>query len=245
MQHELRSQHGGQKPPDLCADIIKVFTKEDQLVLDPFAGVGGTLLGASLSKRRAVGIELNPHWIDIYKKVCELEGVREQRVICGDSKEILVKLYNEKVTFDFILTDVPYWHMDKVEKSRGEFKRVGEGQREKNKTKLKSFNTVTYKNKHDWLAELKDIFLKSNLLLKDNGYLAVFIGDMYNSGRYHFLSADLARILESIDLSMKANLIWYDVSKSLHIYGYLYKFIPSMIHQNVLVFKKETDNGSF
>ena len=34
MQHRLRSQHGGQKPPDLCADLIKIFTKEGA---DPMA----------------------------------------------------------------------------------------------------------------------------------------------------------------------------------------------------------------
>lgn len=27
LQHKLRSQHGGQKPPELCADLIKIFTK--------------------------------------------------------------------------------------------------------------------------------------------------------------------------------------------------------------------------
>jgi len=26
MQHKLRSQHGAQKPPELCADLIKTFT---------------------------------------------------------------------------------------------------------------------------------------------------------------------------------------------------------------------------
>jgi hypothetical protein len=29
------------------------------------------------------------------------------------------------------------------------------------------------------------------------------------------------------------------VSKKLHLYGYQYSYIPSMIHQNVLVFRKE------
>ena len=33
MQHKLRSEHGGQKPPELCADIIKIFTKRENLVL--------------------------------------------------------------------------------------------------------------------------------------------------------------------------------------------------------------------
>jgi len=28
MQMKLRRQHGGQKPPELCADLIKIFTKK-------------------------------------------------------------------------------------------------------------------------------------------------------------------------------------------------------------------------
>ena len=35
---------------------------------------------------------------------------------------------------------------------------------------------------------------------------------------------------------LKANLIWYDVSKKLHLYGCQYAFIPSLIH---LVRRKE------
>lgn len=59
---------GCQKPPELCADLIKIFTKENQLVLDPFMGVGGTLLGASLVNRKAVGIDLNSRWLKYIKK---------------------------------------------------------------------------------------------------------------------------------------------------------------------------------
>src|SRR3989344_6261564 len=77
-QHKLRNQHGGQKPPHLCADLIKVFTKKGMKVLDPFAGVGGTLLGAGLCDRKAVGIEINKKCVDIYKKVCKLEKIELQ-----------------------------------------------------------------------------------------------------------------------------------------------------------------------
>ena len=63
---------------------------------------------------------------------------------------------------------------------------------------------------------------------------------MYLGGVYHPLSAELGAMLsETEPLVWKANLIWYDVSKKLHIYGYRYRYIPSMIHQNVLVFRKE------
>lgn len=68
LQHKIRSQHGGQKPPELCADIIKIFTKKNCLILDPLCGVGGSLIGAALTNRKAIGIEINNKWIKIYKK---------------------------------------------------------------------------------------------------------------------------------------------------------------------------------
>ena len=239
LQHKLRSSHGGQKPPDLCGDLIRAFTKRGQWVLDPFAGVGGTLLGASLRDRNAVGIEINPQWIQIYREVCSLESIPEQRMICGDSRIVLEELAPEGRAFDLILTDVPYWAMDKARRSKGSYKRVGQEQRQARQSKLAAFNRRSYGSKEQWLSEMAGIFALASNLLKQRGYLVVFIGDMYNGGRYHFLSSDLAAILTELGLIPKANLIWYDVSKSLHIYGYQYEYIPSMIHQNILVFRKE------
>jgi adenine-specific DNA methylase/DNA modification methylase len=239
LQHKLRSTHGGQKPPDLCGDLIEVFTKRGQWVLDPFAGVGGTLLGASLRGRNAVGIEINPQWTQIYRQVCSLEGIPEQKMIRGDSRIVLQDLNGEDRAFDLILTDVPYWGMDRARKSKGSYKRVGEEQKQARQSKLTAFNRRSYQSKEQWLGEMTGIFASAIAVLKERGYLVVFIGDMYNGGRYHFLSSDLAAILSELGLIPKANLIWYDVSKSLHIYGYQYEYIPSMIHQNILVFRKQ------
>ena len=97
MQHKLRSEHGGQKPPELCADLIKIFTKENQLVLDPFMGVGGTLLGASLVNRKAVGIDLNSRWIEIYKEKISEEYpiIDEKRVekLAQENARYLISIF--------------------------------------------------------------------------------------------------------------------------------------------------------
>jgi hypothetical protein len=74
-----------------------------------------------------------------------------------------------------------------------------------------------------------------------NGYLAVFIGDMYRGKEFHFLSAELARVISEIkDFTLKSDIIWHDDSKMLHIYGYPFAYIPSMIHQHILIFRKES-----
>src|SRR5262249_61799265 len=69
--HARRKAHGANKPPRLMARLIEFFTKTGELVLDPFAGTGGTLLGAAISRgpRRALGIELDPRWAAIFEDV--------------------------------------------------------------------------------------------------------------------------------------------------------------------------------
>lgn len=239
---QLRSQHGGQKPPELCAELIRTFTKAGQRVLDPFAGVGGSLLGAAIADRKALGIELNPRWIGVYQEVCRLEGVEAQEVICGDSRTVLPSL--ESGSFDFVLTDVPYWDMDRRRRSTGKFKRAGGEASERRRSKLNTFSEEPVEEPstgitgvEDWLTFMNEVFTEAQRLLRPKGYMAIFIGDMYHSGRYHPLSAYLMQMLDRQGLTLKANLVWYDVSKKLNVYGYRYEFIPSMVHQNILIFR--------
>lgn len=228
MQHKLRSQHGGQKPPQLCADLIKIFTKSGQKVLDPFGGVGGTLLGAAMTNRLAIGVEREARWIEIYREVCKLEGLEEMTFVHGDSRDALLEFPEESV--DFILTDVPYWNVDKLQKTRSKQAR---------ESKLSTFNEDVPQTKEQWLDEMRAVFDVAHRVLKRNKYAAVFIGDIYRGSQYHMLSAALSGALESSQKwTLKANLIWYDVSKMLHVYGYPSAFVPSMIHQNILVLKK-------
>src|SRR5688572_219410 len=79
--HVARKAHGANKPPRLMARLIEFFSRSGELVLDPFAGVGGTLLGAAIARgpRRAIGIELDPRWAAIYASVvADLEGEAER-----------------------------------------------------------------------------------------------------------------------------------------------------------------------
>lgn len=232
LQHKLRSQHGGQKPPELCADLIKIFTKKGQTILDPLAGVGGSLLGAALCGREAIGIELNNKWIDIYKEVCKLEKLKEFKILVGDANERLREIKENSI--DFVITDVPYWIMDKLKQTRSK-----NANRE---SKLTNFNDKELQTKQEWLSEMKDIFAKVLPVLKNNGYMAVFIGDLYREKEYHFLSAELAQAISQIyGFTLKSDIIWHDDSKMLHIYGYPFAYIPSLIHQHILIFRKEKE----
>lgn len=53
-------QHIGGKPLDIMRAIIRDYSRPGDLVCDPFAGWGTTLVGAAMEGRRAVGSEMDP-----------------------------------------------------------------------------------------------------------------------------------------------------------------------------------------
>ena len=62
---EPRNGHLTPKPVKLCEHLIRVFSAEGQTVLDPFVGSGTTCLAARRTRRRSIGVDINPRYIDL------------------------------------------------------------------------------------------------------------------------------------------------------------------------------------
>jgi len=54
-----RTDHPCQLPPALMERLIAIFSKQNEIILDPFNGAGTTTLCAELLERRFIGIELS------------------------------------------------------------------------------------------------------------------------------------------------------------------------------------------
>ena len=59
------AKHPTQKPLDLLEWLVKSYTNENDLIFDPFAGSGTTLVAAKKLNRRAMGCELHRPYFDI------------------------------------------------------------------------------------------------------------------------------------------------------------------------------------
>lgn len=57
--------HPTVKPTALVADAIRDVSRPGDIVLDAFMGSGTTILAAERTKRRAYGIEIEPHFVDV------------------------------------------------------------------------------------------------------------------------------------------------------------------------------------
>jgi len=60
-----RDEHPCQLPIPLLERLVLMTTDEDDVVLDPFAGTGTSLVAAHRLGRQYIGIELDPHYVQI------------------------------------------------------------------------------------------------------------------------------------------------------------------------------------
>ena len=63
--------HDTEKPVDLMNILIANSSKEDEVVLDPFMGIGSTGVAAVALNRNFIGIELDNHYFEIAKERIE------------------------------------------------------------------------------------------------------------------------------------------------------------------------------
>jgi DNA modification methylase len=76
-------------------------------------------------------------------------------------------------------------------------------------------------------------------ILRDGRYAVVIVRDAYQAGRYLFTGSDLAAQAAAIGFVPKGDLIWYQAGSRLRPYGYPRSFVPNIVHQHVLVLRKE------
>jgi DNA modification methylase len=267
--HALRRAHGANKPPRLMARLIEFFTRPGELVLDPFAGVGGTLLGAAIARepRRALGFELAPRWAEIHAEVVAAAtaaadaGTRladlgpqdpggprtfdasgcELRV--GDARRLLRELPDGGV--DFVATDPPYNVQLPMTMSGGALAEAFANRR--TDYAMVTDDPADLANAADYPAYLEamtDVLAEVRRVLVPGRYVVLIVRDAYQDGRYLFTGADLAARGAAVGLVPKGDVIWYQAGTRLRPYGYPNVFVPNITHQHILVLRREPERPS-
>ena len=239
--YKYRKIHPSPKPPTLMRDIISFFTKENEIVLDYFMGVGGSLIGASLCNRRAIGIDLNNDYINAYINASNEMKINIQKTFNGEALEIMKskkfkdELNGEKASL--ILIDPPYSNMMSKEKTGEDMKKMGKVNTPFT-TSEKDLGNMDFP---EFLKNLKRIVRYSLKYLDNKKYVVVFIKDMQPSGKnINMLHYDIINELNKIpELYYKGMRIWADQTAKLFPYGYPFSFVATQIHQYILIFRKE------
>lgn len=262
--HDRRKAHGANKPPRLMARLIEFFTKSGELVLDPFAGVGGTLLGAAIARgpRRAIGIELDARWATVYEEtVTALRAERDGQgprpadlgpsdpggergfdpsgleLRLGDARLLLPLVPSDSV--DFVATDPPYNVQLRMTMAGGRLAQAHANRR----TDYAMISDLAgdLANLPDYPAFLDamgEVLGEIHRVLRPGRYAAIIVRDAYQEGRYVFTAADLASRASDVGLVPKGDIAWYQAGTRLRPYGYPRSFVPNIAHQHIIVLRK-------
>ncbi len=71
-------KHPSQKPLEVISRLVLGASNEGELIIDPFVGSGTLPLAATIHKRRFLGIDDNPLYIDLTKKRLDMYGKNEK-----------------------------------------------------------------------------------------------------------------------------------------------------------------------
>jgi site-specific DNA-methyltransferase (adenine-specific) len=75
----IKREHPATFPDEIPYDLIKCFTRENEIVLDPFVGSGTTMVQAKLLNRNSIGIDVSKEYIELCKiRLDEVSGHRIQ-----------------------------------------------------------------------------------------------------------------------------------------------------------------------
>jgi len=225
-KEEKALKHPASFPVSLCEKLIKTFSKSGGSVLDPFNGIGSTMVAADNLGFSGVGIDLSKEFCEIAKN--RIKNNNDIQIINGDSFEEIEKLPPNH--FNLCITSPPYWDILNMKRSADRKETVNYSNKEIDLGNIKSYN--------EFITMLGSMFFKIKKTLKPNGYCIVNVMDLRKKSQFYPLHIDLAVELKRIGYIFDDLIIWdrqqdYNNMRPL---GYPCKFRINKVHEYLLIF---------
>ena len=219
-------------PVNLAKKIIGLFTHEGELVVDPFMGIGTTLVAARDLQRNAVGFDINQRYIDFsdrrLQQVPPHEGC-EQLPILDDARNI--DQYIEPETIKLAFTSPPYANLlnrPRLNKSR----RVRENEQyrkvEQYSQDPRDLGTLKVE---EYASEMKAIYRKILPLMKPKGHSVINVPDVWTNevpgGRRVPIHIYVYHAMVEAGFELRNTMIWdrNNIVNRIGIFGWPSNFI--------------------
>lgn len=223
-------------PVALARRLIEIFTNAAQnIVLDPFAGVGSTLLAAQSLGKQGIGLELNPEFVaQAELRLQQLDFAHSNDgshiLHCGTAFDLLDYVTPESV--DLVITSPPYWDILNMRRS-ADYKAI----------RTYSEATVDLGNIEDYglfLGQLKIVFERVYQAMKAGAYCCVIVMDIRKRDKFYPFHSDIANFMPDIGFIYDDLIIWdrHHEYNNLRPLGYPSVFRVNKVHEFILIFQK-------
>ena len=236
---ELKLKHPAMFPIQLCEKLIRIYTKDDgEVILDPFMGVGSTVIAAKNLSRKSIGIDLSQEYFDktknrLYNYQNKLMGDNKTynpEIYLGDSRVILKKLKKDSV--DLCINSPPYWNILNQKRTADNKESVNYSDSDKDLGNLNDYKA--------FLNELKKVYSEVYRVLKPNKRCCVVVMDIRKKDKFYPLHLDISKIMDEIGFELEDFVIWdrqheYNNMKTL---GYPWVFRFNKVHEFIGIYWK-------
>ena len=221
-------------PVELVQNLLLCFANPNcKIVLDPFCGVGSTLVAACKLNYFAIGFEIYEKYIQQAEMRLTAKKFANKYKIYKDSALNIVN-YIQPGTVDIAITSPPYWNILNR-------KRTVDRKKSNNYGKL----NTDIGNINDYflfLKKLTEILVKVATTLRSGAYFLINVMDIRVKSKFYPFHSDLYYHVErNTNMFLDDIIIWdrrmdYNNLKPL---GYPYKFRINRVHEYILIFQKK------
>jgi DNA modification methylase len=241
-------KHGATFPEKLSSRLISMYSKENDIIFDPFLGTGTTVLSALNLNRAGIGIELSSDFFEISKNEIEenigLFSNKNYKLINGDSLTEIDTL--DDSTIQLTLTSPPYADLiHKVTEDRNKRHKKSAFVIENNATtKIYSNNDKDLGNMafNQYITVVEKLMKKIYSKTKCGGYNVWIVKDyrdVKNKIPYVDLHSAIAEAGKKAGFKYHDLIIWdQNEQRSLVLLGYPSIFYVNQNHSFIIVLRK-------
>jgi DNA modification methylase len=238
-------RHPAKFPETLAQEFIEFFSRRNQIVFDPMAGTGSTLIAALRSGRQSYGIEINPIYVEITQ-----QRIEDERTNSPELANLAAKIHQGNALFvdeiintydipeiDYLLTSPPYWDMLHAKGALTQKHRRSSGDLDV----VYSDNPEDLGNIQDYaefLDKLVIIYQRIQPYMRVGAYMTIIVKNIKKGGRIYPLAWDLASRL-SLIYSLKDEKIWLQDNQRLAPYGLGNAWVSNTFHHYCLQFRND------
>ncbi len=236
---ERATKHPALFPQELVEKLIRLYLRDPgSVVLDPFMGIGSTMLASMNQGMKGIGFDLSIDFCNIAKsRTGKFQGTltSEIEILTPDIHNIDSRTISKVIdgcSVDLVVTSPPYWDILNQ-------KRTADGKIIRNY----SSDTEDLGNIADYeefLADLKNVYAEVYKVMKPGARCVAVVMDIRKKDKFYPLHEDQSRIMREIGFELDEYVIWdrqrdYNNMKTLG-YPYVYRF--NRVHEFICIYLK-------
>ena len=238
---EIALKHPAMFPAQLATRLIESLTNSEQkVVLDPFSGVGSTVVAAEMLGKRGIGLDISPEYVDKARQR-PLPGsglfpgdgnltTGERQLYAADANDLLE--YVAPASVDLVITSPPYWDILLQRRSvdAKEIRNYGDS----------AADLGRIADYREFIDALGGVFAKALIALKPGCYCCVVVMDLRKGKQFFPFHSDLAVKMQETGFLYDDLVIWdrRQEYNNLRPLGHPSVFRINKVHEYILIFQK-------